>query len=294
MCRECETRTLSRREFLGGAAATLAGTAAQHESSRRGATSLADPRVVHGATSFESGGATISAFLARPRRAGRFRPVLISHGNPGISDDVRNVAAQLAQAGYVGLAVDWGSRAPAPAADADRPAWLARVTSYTFVRAQMRDLGAGLEHLGALPFVRSGRAAMVGFCGGGRLALLFASQSRALEAVVSFYGPIVYHVNQHPTDPVPDVLDVVASIRAAVQGHYGLLDTVAPAADARLFGRAMRAAHKRAQMYYYAEAGHRFYNFTVPEGSDPGFDFNAAAAAVAHRRMVRFLRAYLR
>jgi carboxymethylenebutenolidase len=293
VCTECESRALSRRAFLGGAAATLAVASARGEQRRPSLRALDDPRVAHGDTSFESEGSRIAAFLAKPRRAGRFRPVLIGHGNPGISEDIRNTAAQVAQAGYVGFAIDWGSRAPPPAADADRPAWLARVISYTFVRSQMRDLEAGLAHLASLDFVRRGPAAMVGFCGGGRLALLFASQSPALSAVVSFYGPVVYRVNRHPTDPVPDVVDVVPRIGAAVQGHYGLLDTVAPSADARRFERTMKAAGKRVEMYYYRGAGHRFYNVTVPEGSDPGFDYNAAAAALAQRRMIRVLRARL-
>jgi carboxymethylenebutenolidase len=294
MCEECESRGLSRRVFLGGAAAALAGTVARGEGRRPGASALGDPRVHYEETSFTSGGVRISAFLARPKRKGRFLPVLLGHGNPGISEDIRNATAQVAQAGFVGLAVDWGSRAPVPIDDADRPAWLARITSHTFVRSQMSDLEAGLAHLASLEFVRKGRAAMIGFCGGGRLALLFASESPALAAVVSFYGPVVYRMNQHPTDPVPNVVDVVPRIGAAVQGHYGLLDTVAPADDARHFERAMKAAGKRVEMYYYARAGHRFYNLTVPEGSDPGFDYNAEAAALAHRRMARFLKARLR
>ena len=96
-------------------------------------------------------------------------------------------------------------------------------------------------------------------------------------------------MNQHKTDPVPDVLQVVKQIKVPVQGHYGLLDTVAPAADAKLFEKAMRAQKTTVEMYYYEAAGHRFYNYTVPQGSDPGFDYNAEAAALARRRMVRFL-----
>ena len=102
-----------------------------------------------------------------------------------------------------------------------------------------------------------------------------------LKAIVSFFGPVIYRVNQHKTDPVPDVLDVVKQIKVPVQGHYGLLDTVAPAADAMLFEKAMRAQKTQVEMYYmyyYKAAGHRFYNLTVPQGSDPGFDYNAEAA----------------
>ena len=176
-----------------------------------------------------------------------------------------------------------------PAAQQDRDEWVRRITSYTFVKLQMQDLQAGIDHLHAQSFVKRKGAAAIGFCGGGRLALLFSIRSKAIKAIVSFYGPVVYHMNQNKTDPVPDVLEVVKQIKVPVQGHYGLLDTVAPAADAKLFEKAMRAQKTPVEMYYYEGAGHRFYNYTVPQGSDPGFDYNAGAAALARRRMVRFL-----
>lgn len=291
MCIDCDER-LTRRAFLTSATATLAGvTLAADAAGQQPAISnaLDDTHIIQSAITFQSGADTIKGYLARPKRGGRSSPVVISHGNPGISDDIRNVAAQVAQAGFVGLAVDWGERAPQPAAQQDRDAWVSHITSYTFVKLQMQDLQAGIDHLYAQPFVKRKGAAVIGFCGGGRLALLFAIQPKAVKAIVSFYGPVVYHVNQHKTDPVPDVLQVVKQIKVPVQGHYGLLDTVAPAADAKLFEKAMRAQKTPVEMYYYEAAGHRFYNYTVPQGSDPGFDYNAEAAALAHSRMVRFL-----
>ena len=291
MCIDCNER-LTRRAFLTSATATLAGvTLAADAAGQQPAiqNALDDTHIIQGAITFQSGADTIKGYLARPKRGGRFSPVVISHGNPGISEDIRNVAAQVAQAGFVGLAVDWGERAPMPAAQQDRDEWVRHVTSYTFVKLQMQDLQAGIDHLYAQPFIKRKGAAVIGFCGGGRLALLFSIQSKAIKAIVSFYGPVIYHMNQHKTDPVPDVLQVVKQIKVPVQGHYGLLDTVAPAADAKLFEKAMRAQKTPVEMYYYEAAGHRFYNHTVPQGSDPGFDYNAEAAGLARLRMVRFL-----
>ena len=292
MCIDCDER-LTRRAFLTGATATLAGVTLAADAVGRQPpeqNALDDKNIIHGATTFRSGADDIKGYLARPKRVGQFTAVVISHGNPGISEDIRNVAAQVAQAGFVGLAVDWGERAPMPVGQQDRDEWVRRVTSYSFVKLQMQDLQAGINHLYAQPFVKRAGAAMIGFCGGGRLAFLFSIQSKDIKALVSFYGPVIYHVNQHKTDPVPDVLQIVKQIKVPVQGHYGLLDTVAPAADAKLFEKAMQAQRTPVEIYYYKAAGHRFYNFTVPQGSDPGFDYNAEAVALARRRMVRFLR----
>jgi dienelactone hydrolase len=38
--------------------------------------------------------------------------LLIAHGNPGVPEDIKFTAAELAKAGYVSLVYDWGSREP--------------------------------------------------------------------------------------------------------------------------------------------------------------------------------------
>lgn len=75
-----------------------------------------------------------------------------------------------------------------------------------------------------------------------------------------------------------------------MQGHYGLLDKVAFAEDAKLFETKMRAQKIPVEMFYYEGAGHSFCNFLRPQGSDPGFDYNPEAAALAHSRMIQFLK----
>src|SRR5882724_7890422 len=109
----------------------------------------------------------------------------------------------------------------------ERDNWVARITSYTFQKLQMQDLQAGINHLREQTFTKRERVGVVGFCGGGRLALLFSTQSADIKAVISFYGPVVYYINNPKTDPVPNVLEIVDRIRVPVQGHYGLLDQVA-------------------------------------------------------------------
>src|SRR2546421_450376 len=83
------------------------------------------------------------------------------------------------------LAVEWGERAPMPVSPQHRDEWVSHVTSYTFVKLQMQDLQAGIDHLYAQSFIKRKGAAVIGFCGGGRLALLFSIQSKAIKAIVS-------------------------------------------------------------------------------------------------------------
>ncbi|MBA3321836.1 MAG: dienelactone hydrolase family protein [Pyrinomonadaceae bacterium] len=297
MCIECgDDEKVTRRTFLTSATAALAGVALSAEAAGQQSPltkALDDPNIIKETVTYQSGDDNIEGYLARPKKAGRYRAVIIAHGNPGVSEDIKNAAAQIARAGFVALVYDWGSSAPMPSEQKELEKWRDYIFRYEFIRRQMRDVQAGIDYLQEQTFVKRQRVGMVGFCGGGRLALLFSSQSKDVQAIVSFYGAVLYHQRKHGTDPVPDVMDVVKQIAVPVQGHYGALDTVAPVADAKLFEKGLRAQGTPIEMYYYEGAGHSFYDFTRPQGSAPGFDHNPAATALAHRRMIKFLKRHL-
>ena len=295
MCIDCDEEGITRRSFLTRATTAIAGAAfalnaAAQQSAQK---TLNDPNIILDEVGFKSGTNTIKGFLARPKKVGRYRMVLIAHGNPGVPEDIKFTAAELAKAGYVSLVYDWGSREPQPADPRERDNWVARITSYTFVKLQMQDLQAGMKYLREQSFTKRERVGVVGFCAGGRLAFLFSTQSADVKALISFYGPVVYHINNPKADRVPNVLEIVNRIKVPVQGHYGLLDKVALAEDAKLFEKKLRAQKTPVEMYYYEGAGHSFCNFLRPQGSDPGFDYEPEAAALAHSRMIQFLKHHL-
>ncbi|MBI3407313.1 MAG: dienelactone hydrolase family protein [Planctomycetes bacterium] len=78
-----------------------------------------------------------------------------------------------------------------------------------------------------------------------------------------------------------------------MQGHYGTLDKVALASDAKEFEAALREQKTPVEMFYYEKAGHAFYSFLRPTGTDPGFDYCPAEAEVARGRMIGFLKKHL-
>jgi carboxymethylenebutenolidase len=297
MCVECDDDRITRRLFLAGATAIIAGIALESEAVGQESQSqkiLADPNITHTEVDFKSGADNVKGFLARPKKAGQYRAVMIAHGNPGVPSDIQYTAAYLAQFGFVSLVYDWGSSAPMPKDEKALAEWRDYIYKYEFVKRQMRDVQAGIDYLKEQSFVKhKEQVGLVGFCGGGRLALLALTQSNAVKAVVSFYGSVDYRARKHKTDPVPNVLDVVRQIDVPVQGHYGMLDEVALPADAKLFEKAMRAQKTPVEMYYYEKAGHSFCNFNRPQGSDPGYDYVPEAATLAHSRMVEFLKRHL-
>src|SRR6266404_6441346 len=130
MCIDCDEEAITRRSFLTGATTAIAGAAfASNAAGQQSAQkALNDANINFDEVSFKSGTNTIKSFLARPKKVGRYRMVLIAHGNPGVPEDIKFTAAELAKAGYVSLVYDWGSREPRPADPQERDNWVTRIT----------------------------------------------------------------------------------------------------------------------------------------------------------------------
>src|SRR5687768_9028165 len=222
-----QSNGIERRTFLTGATAaivgvTLASEAFAQPQQQPPTNALNDPNVIQGMVSFKSGAEVIQGYLARPRKAGRFRAVVVLHGNLHLPEDHRFTAAQLAQAGFVSLAVKRFSRTPdltmAELNRSDRED--RRYLSNTFSEQQSPDAQAAIHYLKSLPHVKRGGVGMVGFCGGGYQSLMVATKSRDVDAVVAFYAPPVFLEQfQKPDDRKPNLMDVVKQIKVPVQGH---------------------------------------------------------------------------
>ncbi|HEY0081005.1 MAG TPA: dienelactone hydrolase family protein [Pyrinomonadaceae bacterium] len=297
---ECDDVNDSRRSFLGNAAAAVVGASiassnATGQQQPQPQTplpplepkALDDASVTHGSISFKSGAVTMQGYLARPKTDGRFRAVVIFSPNPGLTEDLRNTAAQLAQGGFIGLAINPYSREPNLTNTQARERF-DFYGSKAFDQQQRRDVLAGLDYLRRQSFFRRGAIGAVGFCGGGRQALIFSTQYRELAAVVNFYAPPVLGPNhQAPRGAFKlDVMDVLDEIKAPVQSHYGAADPIIPLADVQRFERDLKAQGTPMELYIYEGAAHAFYDYTRPR-------FHPEAARLAHGRMIQFLKKHL-
>jgi carboxymethylenebutenolidase len=283
--------SLKRRPFLAGAALAVAGTALGREAiAQQPAKALDDPAITHGRVTFQSGSQLIDAYLARPKANGRYPPVIIVPGNRIEEPYIPETTAGLAQAGFVGLAVNIYHLLPASTNPEVSPTSASPKEQLDIVANKMpdeltmRDLRAGLDFLKRQPFVDPKRIGIMGFCSGGRYALMFAAQSKEIAAVVSFYGTLILPpaFNRKRTP-----FDVVAQITVPVQGHYGTKDNNAPLADAKRFEEALRAQGTPAEIFAY-EAAHGFFAYNREEAYHP------QAAKLARERMLNFFNRHLR
>lgn len=192
------------------------------------------------------GDRTVHAFVVFPEVKQKTPVVLVIHENQGLTDWVRLLADELAEAGYIAIAPDLLSgMAPGGGKTADFPAGAAREGIYKLTPDQVTaDLNAVADYGKKLP-AATGKIAVAGFCWGGSQSFRFATNRRDLAAAFVFYGT------------GPDGKDAIARIQAPVYGFYGGNDARVNATIPQS-EQLMKAAGRTYQPVIYEEAGHGF------------------------------------
>jgi len=219
------------------------------------------------------GGRTLKVFLVHPEAKGKTPAVLIIHENMGLTDWVRDLADQLAAAGYLAVAPDLLSgMAPGGGKTSDFASIdAAREAIYKLDKdAVTADLNAVADFATKLPN-SNGKLAVAGFCWGGGQSFRFATNRPDLAAAFVFYGP--------PPDDV-------TKIHAPVYGFYGG-DDARIGATIEGTKQSMKKAGKTFEPVIYDGAGHGFMRAgQAPDASEA----NRKARDEAWRRWTALLR----
>jgi carboxymethylenebutenolidase len=206
--------------------------------------------------SVKNGERVVHAFLVFPEVKNKALAVVVIHENRGLTDWVRSVADQLAEADYIaiapdllsGMAPNGGKTSDFPSGDAAREA-ISKVTP----EQATADLNAVADYAAKLPAC-NGKVAVAGFCWGGRQSFRFATHRADLKAAFVFYGN------------GPDSSDIV-KIKCPVYGFYGGNDARINATIPKT-AELMKQAGKRFEPVTYEGAGHGF----MRAGEEPNAD----------------------
>ena len=189
----------------------------------------------------------VNCFIAYPEVKGKATAVVVIHEIFGLTDWVRGVTDQLAEAGYIAIAPDLlsgaapggGGTAELGGVDAVRKAIFSLPPDQITA-----DLNAAVEYVAKLP-AANGKVAVGGFCWGGSQSFRFATNNKEIKAAFVFYGT------------GPESEQDIARIQCPVCGFYGGNDarvTTTVPKSAEL----MKKAGKTYQPLTYEGAGHGF------------------------------------
>ncbi len=203
--------------------------------------------------SLQHGDRTLQAYVVYPEVKTKAPVVLLIHEIFGLSDWAREMADELAAAGYIVIAPDllsgFGPNHGGSSAFPDQEATVKAVSTLDPATVNA-DLDAAADYAKTIP-AANGKLFVTGFCWGGGKSFAFATHRHDLAAAFVFYGP-----------PPPD--SDLARITAPVYGFYAGNDArIGATVPATI--TAMKAAHKTFEPITYDGAGHGF----MRAGEDP-------------------------
>ena len=202
-------------------------------------------------------GRSVETFVVYPESKEKTPVVVVIHEIFGLSDWAKEVADEVAGAGYIAIAPDLlsgmgphGGRTP------DFPdGGATEAVSHLNPDQVTADLNAVADY-GTKISASNGKLFVAGFCWGGGQSFRFATNRPDLSAAFVFYGP-------------PPDKEAMARIKAPVYGFYGgndaRIDATIPATRDQ-----MKEAGKIYEPVIYEGAGHGFMRAgEAPDASEP-------------------------
>ena len=219
----------------------------------------------------------VNCSIAYPEVKGKATTVIVIHEIFGLSDWVRSVTDQLAEAGYIAIAPDLlsgsapggGGTPELGGGDAVRKA----ISSLPPGQITA-DLDAVAKYAASLP-AANGKLVVAGFCWGGAQTFRYATNNKDLKSAFVFYGV------------APESEDDLARIQCPVYGFYAENDARVGATIPKTT-ELMKKAGKTYEPVTYGGAGHGFMRFGEdPDDKNP---MNKKARAAAWKRWKELLK----
>jgi len=201
----------------------------------------------------------VNCFIAYPEVKEKATAVVLIHEIFGLTDWVRGVADQLAEAGYIAIAPDLLSGAGPNGGGSEAlggPDGVRKVIGSLPPDQITADLNSVVDYVGKLP-AANGKVAVAGFCWGGGQSFRFATNNAGIKAAFVFYGT------------GPDNAADVTRIAAPVYGFYGGNDNRVDATIPKST-ELTKAANKTYEPVVYDGAGHGFMRAgEAPDANEP-------------------------
>jgi carboxymethylenebutenolidase len=208
------------------------------------------------------GGDEIEAYLARPLADGRRGGVVVIHHMPGYDRGTKEIVRRFAELGYDAIMPNLYWR-EAPGAAPDDAAATARAHGGVPDERLIGDVAGAASYLRSLES-SNGRVGVIGYCSGGRQAVL-AACNLDLDAAVDCYGAFV---TGEPPEGFPlqvsNLVDQLPNLRCPLLGLFGNEDQYPSPEQVDELERILQANGKQYEFHRYDGAGHAFFAVDRP------------------------------
>ena len=216
---------------------------------------------------------SVQGYLGRPAGPGPWPTVIVVHEWWGLDNQTETIVDRLAglPEPYLAFAPDLFHGELALLGDEDKASALAQKYGPTAPEDLFKSFDSLKTHQDC-----SGKLGTVGFCFGGRMALVLGA-NRPLDALCSFYG-----------GGMQRVFDQLSDLKSPVLGLYGDQDKSIPKGTAEEFDKLLDRIGVPHEIVIFSGAGHAFFRDHDPSKYRP------EAAKDAWERLQKFFTRYLR
>ncbi len=205
--------------------------------------------------------------MAKPTKAGKYPVIILIHEWWGLNNQIKSVAMELANLGYIALAIDLFDGIVA-----QTPAEASKLTGELNQEQARAQCVAVIEYAKTMAGA-NGKVGVVGWCFGGAWSLQSAIAT-PVDACVIYYGRLAITAEQ------------ARALKAPILGHFGEKDANINAEMVQNFEKTLNESGKTNYSHHWYPAGHGFANPT-------GANYNEPSAQLSWQRTTDFFKKYL-
>ncbi len=231
----------------------------------------------------ERDGRKMPVFISGPDSNDVLPGLIIVHEIFGLTDHIKDLAQRFAKLNMRAYAPDLFSGvegAPLDSAGRENLDLMREVWSKIPDNQFISDLRAVLVQMQRSKIVSHDKIGAIGYCMGGAIALMFASESPELSWIADYYGRIKYPslTKTKPKHPI----DYVGALQCPMLGIFAGIDPLIPKSDIEDLSKQLEVHGKSHKIKVYPRAPHAFFNDRRPH-------YNAEAATDAWQITLAFI-----
>lgn len=204
----------------------------------------------------------ISAYVARPLGKGPFPGVVLIHHLPGWDEWYREATRKFAHHGYAAISHNLYHRNGT--GSADDVAAKVRAEGGVPDAQVIGDTEGAVRWLRAQPWL-NGKVGVVGTCSGGRHTVLYACNTKSIDAAIDLWGGRVVMGKEelNAKQPVAPI-DMTEDLSCPLLGLFGNEDRSPPPEQVDQHEAELKRLGKTYEFHRYDGAGHGFFYYDRP------------------------------